>query len=52
MKKQQNILKVLSTTDLHSQLLFLQNRNLSTEFRRDSDIIKSIKLELNLRLSK
>ena len=49
MKKLHNILKVLSTTDLYSQLLFLEKRNLTTEFRRDSEIIEAIQIELRFR---
>jgi len=49
MKKLHNILKVLSTTDLYSQLLFLEKRNLTTEFRRDSEIIEAIQTELRFR---
>jgi len=49
MKKLHNILKVLSTTDLYSQLLFLEKRNLTTEFRRDSEIIEAIRIELRFR---
>jgi len=39
----------LSTTDLYSQLLFLEKRNLTTEFRRDSEIIEAIRIELRFR---
>ena len=49
MKNLYNILKVLSTTDLYSQLLFLEKRNLTTEFRRDSEIIEAIQIELRFR---
>ena len=49
MKNLHNILKVLSTTDLYSQLLFLEKRNLTTEFRRDSEIIEAIQIELRFR---
>ena len=49
MKKLHNILKVLSTTILYSQLLFLEKRNLTTEFRRDSEIIEAIQIELRFR---
>ena len=49
MKNLHNILKVLSTTDLYSQLLFLEKRNLTTEFRRDSEIIEAIRIELRFR---
>jgi len=49
MKKLHNILKVLSTIDLYSQLLFLEKRNLTTEFRRDSEIIEAIRIELRFR---
>ena len=49
MKNLHNILKVLSTTDLYSQLLFLEKRNLTTEFRRDSEIIEAIQTELRFR---